>query len=260
MNCMLICRPPSARLAPWVEMLWACEDYVSTHRLERIMPNGRFQIVVDLFHDDAPSVIVGMSQHFGVIETARLKSMVGVLFRPAGAAAFLGAPAAEFREKEVSLELVWGAPARRLREQLQQARDAETRFSLVETALAARLSDRAEVHPAVQHALQRLYTDAHVLLVSKISHETGWSRRRIAQLFGEQVGLPPKVYCRIVRFQRVVQDSSEGRPLDWATVAAAGGYSDQAHLSREFREFSGLTPTEFLASARPFPNHVAIEA
>ena len=87
----------------------------------------------------------------------------------------------------------------------------------------------------------------------------GLSRRRFGELFREQVGATPKLYCRLRRFQEVVRRATTGSEIDWTDVAVAGGYCDQAHLAHEFRNFSGLTPGEYAAADRPFANHVPIE-
>jgi transcriptional regulator GlxA family with amidase domain len=93
----------------------------------------------------------------------------------------------------------------------------------------------------------------------RVARDAGLSRRRFAQLFREQVGLTPKLYCRLRRFQQVVRRIASGTPVDWAEVALEGGFCDQSHMGNEFRGFSGLSPGAFLAGERPFQNHVALD-
>jgi AraC-like DNA-binding protein len=78
-------------------------------------------------------------------------------------------------------------------------------------------------------------------------------------LFREQVGLTPKLFYRLHRFQGVLWQTALGAPVDWSDVALAGGYCDQAHLAHEFRDFSGISPTAYLASERTVVNHVPID-
>jgi AraC-like DNA-binding protein len=78
-------------------------------------------------------------------------------------------------------------------------------------------------------------------------------------LFREQVGLTPKRYCRLRRFQEVMRRIASGAPIDWAQVSLDGGYYDQAHMAHEFREFSGVPPGAWRASERPFRNHAVID-
>lgn len=86
--------------------------------------------------------------------------------------------------------------------------------------------------------------------------ESGYSHRRVSSVFREAVGLAPKVFCRVQRFQRAVASITAGRPL--AAVANGCGYADQAHLTREFRDIAGLTPSAYRAAAPAQPNHVPV--
>jgi methylphosphotriester-DNA--protein-cysteine methyltransferase len=83
--------------------------------------------------------------------------------------------------------------------------------------------------------------------IGRVAKDVGWSHRHLIAKFKQQVGLPPKTAARLVRFDRVWRRLDEGRPLDWGQLAADSGYADQAHLIRDFRQFTGTTPTDFLA-------------
>jgi transcriptional regulator GlxA family with amidase domain len=86
--------------------------------------------------------------------------------------------------------------------------------------------------------------------IGRIADEVGWSHRHLTTRFRQQVGLRPKTAARLVRFDGVWRRIDQRRPLDWGQVAADTGYADQAHLVRDFREFTGTTPIEFLAQTR----------
>ena len=114
------------------------------------------------------------------------------------------------------------------------------------------------LHHAVGYALGEFQRAPHIRGVIEVARDAGLSRRRFTQLFREQVGLTPKLYCRLHRFQDVVGKLTSGGLVDWADVALDGGYCDQAHLAHEFRAFSGFPLGDWLARERPFQNHVAI--
>ena len=254
---MLLAHRPAQPLAAWVEQLWYCEGYAVAHRKERVLPNGKFQMVIDLSDFSAPPLVVGMRSEFGVIETAGLRCMIGVVFRAGGARSLLNASADEFYNREIPLDLVWGAAASRLRDRLREAPTPAERFRVLEAALLNRAS-RLETHPAVRFALGEFQRAPHILSVLDVTREAGLSRRRFAQLFREQVGLTPKLYCRVHRFQDVVRKLTAGESVNWADVALAGGYCDQAHLAHEFRAFSGISPGAWLSRDRPFQNHMVV--
>jgi AraC-like DNA-binding protein len=273
MDLVLLAHKPIGLLAPYVETLWYCEGYPSVHRKERVLPNGRFQLVINLSDPPGPqhcagedgtipvasSLIVGMQSRFTVINTATLQSTIGVLFRPGGARAFLDAPADAFYNESVPLDSVWGTRANTLRDSLRETTTPADKFRKLEIALLQRMNTRLESHAAVRYALEEFARTPHIRRVLEVTREAGLSRRRFAQLFREQVGLTPKLYCRLRRFQGALHRIASGAPVDWADVALAGGYCDQSHFGNEFRDFSGISPGSYLASERSFVNHVAME-
>jgi AraC-like DNA-binding protein len=91
-----------------------------------------------------------------------------------------------------------------------------------------------------------------------VTAEIGLSPRRFIELFRRQVGLPPKVFCRVRRFQNVLQMVHQRTEIDWVRVALECGYYDQAHFIHDFQSFSGLTPSAYLAAATPHLNHVPL--
>ncbi len=246
---------PGNPLASCVEKLWYCEQYQVAHSKERVLPNGRFQLVIDLSDFGSPPLVVGMRTEYGVIETAGLQCMIGVLFRPGGARPFFDLPADAFYNLDVPLDLIWGTAARSLRDRLREAGTPYARFRVLEAALL-RAFRPVRLHGAVGYALGEFQRAPHIRSVLGVTREAGLSRRRFAQLFREQVGLTPKLYCRLRRFQEVVRKFAAGGPVDFADVAAAGGYCDQAHLANEFRAFSGISPGAWLSAERPFQNHM----
>ena len=84
----------------------------------------------------------------------------------------------------------------------------------------------------------------------------GLSAKRFIERFREQVGITPKVYCRIRRFQRAVTMATRGRQVEWTRVALDCGYFDQAHFIHDFRSFAGLTPSAYQSARTSFQNHV----
>jgi AraC-like DNA-binding protein len=256
---VLYTRRPGPPLSRFVDSIWYCENYQATHARERVLPNGAFDLILDLACGGAP-LVCGMRTQHCVIETAFLRAILGVVFRPGGARPFFDPPSDEFFNVDVPLDDVWGGDARRVVERLQAAPTPDARLDRIEAELVARLSQRAaEPHPAVRHALLSFTQAKHAGAVQQVASGYGLSRRRLGQLFREQVGIPPKLYCRLRRFQDVVQQIAGGGRVDWADVAIAGGYSDQAHLSHDFREFSGITPGAYLAADRPHANHVPLD-
>lgn len=100
-------------------------------------------------------------------------------------------------------------------------------------------------------AWQRLLITAGGVPIGRIAKEVGWSHKHLIAKFKQQVGLPPKTAARLVRFDQVWHRVDGHRQRDWGQIAADSGYADQAHLIRDFRQFTGTTPTAFLARLPP---------
>jgi transcriptional regulator GlxA family with amidase domain len=103
----------------------------------------------------------------------------------------------------------------------------------------------------VEHAFAQLVRSHGAVPVAELVRATGWSRRHLGARFREHVGLAPKAFGRVLRFRHAARElvRSDGRSL--AEIALDCGYYDQAHLNRDFREFSGRSPTELMAARLP---------
>jgi AraC-like DNA-binding protein len=186
-----------------------------------------------------------------VLEGDCAPSYLEVLLAPLGAYTLLGLPMDELSGQTVDLVDVLGATGRRLAEQLRETSSWRRRFALVDQYLLRRLERGPRPSPEVAWAWQRLVATGGAVPIGRIAHEVGWSHKHLIARFRQQVGLAPKTAARLVRFGGVWRRLGERRPLDWGQLAADAGYADQAHLVRDFRRFTGTTPTDFLARTLP---------
>jgi AraC-like DNA-binding protein len=183
---------------------------------------------------------------------------MGASLRAGAAGALLGVPVSELADRHIAIADLWGRRGRELHERLAETTTPQGAFEILEAALAARLRRPLLLHPAVAHALRAGSVGA--LHVNEIQRETGYSAKHFIALFRAAVGLTPKQYLRIQRFGRVLQQLAAGPPVTLGDLAAAAGYSDQSHLTREFRELAGITPTQYRpAGARSEHHHVAAD-
>lgn len=257
---------PSPPLAEFIEWFWYCED-VPTHDRARILPSGTVELVVNLRDDEvrlegpvrrrlSGAVVSGAYGEFLVIDPMQHASMIGVHFRPGGAAPFLGTAPGDLTDAHADLETLWGRSAIELRERLRAANTPAERFAVLEQMLVARLTRAPGRHRAVPIALVAF--EQPEVRVRDVAARVGLSQRRFIQVFAAEVGLTPKLYGRIRRFQRARSVVRLGASPDWARIAVECGYFDQAHLIRDFRAFTGFSPVEFLhhQSERVLPNHI----
>lgn len=252
-------------------MLWLADQPASPDAArEHVIPTGEMHLVfrlsdhpLRLFHDDDDAVghIVGAAIVAGPRSTFHVKDVstpvrsVGVQLYPWTAEALFGAPPDELAGRHLALEEVWGGAALRTREQLQEAPGPELQLDILEGVLAERLARVRRVHPAAAEAIERFRATSSV---SDVVRASGYSHRALVALFKRAVGLAPKRYCRVLRFQRVLRRIAANRHTRWTEIALAAGYSDQPHFVREFREFTGVTPEAYLKVFSGATHHVKV--
>jgi AraC-like DNA-binding protein len=255
---------PIAPLNRYIECFWWSRRDEPLERCEHMLPSGSAQLVFAL-HDVpvacwpnsrlvAPvrwsgSVVHGPQSRYYIAGAKPRGTVVGVSFRPGAAGALLGVPLSELLDRHITLDALWGQRARDLHEQLSAATDGTSAFRILERSLSARVDRPLLMHPAVAQVLASwsLGTTGPVR-IADIERDSGFSAKHFISLFRAAVGLAPKHYYRIRRFNAVLShiSATNGR---LAYVAACTGYSDQAHMTREFREFAGVAPSQYRPSS-----------
>jgi AraC-like DNA-binding protein len=195
-----------------------------------------------------PSAWVGgPSDSPDLVELGKRQTALDLKLTPLGAYTLLGTPPRQLFGAVVSLEEVLGSAGRDLVDRLRDASSWERRFDLLETFLLQGAETGPQPSPAVARAWSRLCSTAGMLSIGDLAAELQMSRRHLTATFHEQVGVPPKTAARLLRFARVRKRLQE-RPVQWAEVAQECGYCDQSHLNRDFNDFAGTTPSDFLGS------------
>lgn len=251
-------RSPPRPLATFVDVIWLCERRPEPWPQERLLPDGAMELVIDLAAPASTDVVSGPHSQFFLLDTTQRQQLVGVHFKPGGAFPFMPMPLFELRNLDAPLDALWGGMARELRDRLGEAKTDDERYAIVESVLFEQGRGRMQHHPAVDFALREFMRVPHGRTVADVARAVGLSQRRFIQLFAEQVGLTPKVFCRVRRFQAALQQAHRSRQVDWAGLAAECGYFDQAHFIHDFQAFSGLTPSAWASQRTEHLNHVPI--
>jgi AraC-like DNA-binding protein len=255
-------------------MLWLYDGWGASPQKERALPDGSVDLIINLAEDETRlydasdldrvqryggAIVSGPHSKFFVIDGEEQTSVIGAHFKPGGAYAFLGPPADELADRHVTLSDIWGRAARELRERVLEAPTPDAKLDVLEVELLARLADKRARHPAVGFALNEFRRGPSTRRVSDVSGEIGLSPRRFIEVFKQQVGLTPKLFCRVRRFQRVLRRIYRREEVEWADLALSCGYFDQAHFIHDFKAFSGINPTAYVAAGGRHQNHVPIE-
>ncbi len=264
--------PPPPELAPFVAHLWHFEAPAGgiAHARERVLPTGTMQLLVNLHEDELRSyhgdgyaqvrrtrgaTLGGVHAGHFAIDTAEQRAILGVSFKPGGARPFFAAPADALSEQDVELDQLWGRDGAVLRERLLEQSGPHARLRVLAGLLRARLSEPRAQDPAIAAAIAALEREVPV---ATVGDRLGLSPRKLIDRFSARVGMTPKRFAMVRRFQRVVATLASGKAPPWAELAVACGYFDQAHFIREFKAFSGLHPTAYVPIGPGAQNHVVL--
>ena len=257
---------PAAPLADHIDSFWIYEGTDSGRETESILPTGTLELVINLRQNElsffdgeqlervsrfSGAIISGAHGRGLIPENPQRINLLGVHFKPGGAFPFLGLPACDLADSHVDLETIWGPSAQLLRERICEAKTSDAKFRALEHALLRRMNGPVEQHYAVSSALEIFLNNRAAPRVIETAKYVGLSERRFIQVFKTEVGLTPKLFSRIQRFQRTRSLIHRDPSPDWAGLAIDLGYFDQSHLIREFLEFSGHSPTSYLNRPRP---------
>jgi AraC-like DNA-binding protein len=199
------------------------------------------------------AVLVGAHGRATAIDTAEQRRLVAVEFKPGGAAAFLRMPMSETRDRMVDLEEVWGRDGRLLRDRLCEAPTPTARLRTLETALLERITSTRD--PQISYAVTLLESGVSI---AEAGMRLGLLPKTFVRRFRHRVGLSPKRFARVRRLQHIVGSVAGRANVDWCTLAAEHGYTDQAHLIHDFRDLAGMTPAAYRPSSPQRRNHVPL--
>lgn len=250
---------PHPPLAQFINHLWYV-DLQAPYQQERILPTGTIELMINFggafrvvdksdpnkFDLNSRSWIAGFQTEYIINEPLGNTEMIGVSFKAGGAYPFFGFPISEFNDQVVSMELVWGISMEDMHEQLHAAPTLAAKFHLVEGWLCERLKvDWVTLRP-IGYAVQQIKDANGILSIRDLSTTMGFSQKHLISQFKKMVGVSPKVYARIIKFQNVLHTIDPSIPLNWTEIAQHCQYYDQAHFNKDFAAFTGMTPTDYI--------------
>jgi AraC-like DNA-binding protein len=261
---------PAAPLNAAVDCIWWSNRSDDSRVSEHMLPTGTAHLIFSLHdapitwappgrHNDLRSwtrgIVHGPQSSYYVTGPKPKGRVIGVSFQAGMAGAILGVPLDELQDRHICIEDLWGSRANELRERLATAPSPQAAIDVLERDLIARLHRPLLLHPAVAQALR----PALGVRVTEIQQRSGYSPRHFIELFRSNVGLAPKQFYRIQRFSTALASIARGR-MPLVDVAIASGYSDQAHLSREFRELAGVSPSAYSPASEGSEHHHVVVA
>jgi AraC-like DNA-binding protein len=262
---------PRKPLSDFVELFWYW-NHTPESTKERVLPAGTVEFVIRLKKDHTAvflakdihkaknlsgSTITGPQSEFFVLDKSQQDELIGVHFKPGGAYPFFGAPTDKFLNSHISLDDVWRGAAESFRSQLLEASTVNEKFQVLELRLLERLANSSVRHPAVAFALQELQRSSAPSLAA-IATTANLSSKRLTQLFSREVGVTPKLFARLQRFQNCLKRIEKRQSIDWLEIALGSGYYDQAHFNHDFLEFTGMNPSSYLKKKTAQLGHIQL--
>jgi AraC-like DNA-binding protein len=249
-------RPAPAALAPHV-LGYAGYKETAAGGFRRLEPSNDEVHLIFSFGPECRvpervrSFVAATDTRHAVVEHDGHQHGIELRLTPLGAHMLLGVPMDELTCRVVELDGLLGREADELTERMYEAGAWEGSFAVMDEWLLHRLAGARRPDPAVEHTFTRLVHTHGAVPIAELVQDTGWSRRHLAARFREHVGLAPKAFGRVLRFRHAAAElvRPDGRSL--AEIALDCGYYDQAHLNRDFREFSGRSPLELMAARLP---------
>jgi AraC-like DNA-binding protein len=257
---------PSPLLRPYVECFWVARSALPapTRRREILLPDGTTQLLFSFGGGyrrfEAPdtrqgveiagSHLVGMRTHGVFIEQQGLEDIFAIRFRAGGLSPFITVPPAAIVQQSISLDLLFGPIADELETMIFEATTTEERIAIAERVLLRLLAawePRADAQRHLRRAVARIHSSRGTISIERLGRDLGLSYRTMDRAFNRYLGIPPKRLARIIRFNYALSLIHRSAGACHARTALEAGYSDQAHMIRDFREFTHTTPTDFLA-------------
>ncbi len=258
---------PSSALADYTEIIGYWHAHVGYR--SRAVPRGAVTLIIDVgqrqqidFYaadgctrlDVPPAFVTGSHTDSYVSEMPADEPAMAVHFRPGGAFPFLGISLGELENAYVGLDDIWGRGGIELHERLIDAPTTAARFGILETFLLSQPWPSVRRHPGVAAAVDAIEANPSIQMAD-LRDLVGMTTKRLIALFRAEIGLSPKAYARIRRLQAALRLLGS---MSGAQVASEVGYFDQAHFVREFRSFTGMTPTQYTQQRLVLPSHVPV--
>jgi AraC-like DNA-binding protein len=250
--------PPIPQLARFVECFWSLESDAGPApvRPERILPDGCVELILNFGarfqehkensqKEDQPlNYMVGQMTRQILIAPTGSVQLLGIRFHPGGTFPFFRIPMQELTNRVVDLAAIVGAFERDLVARTGAARSLRLKIKAVEELLVDRLR-RCNPDSWLAGLATRIVQSGGQISVDTLATDAGVTSRQLERRFLREVGIGPKLLCRILRFQQIFR-AIDRNDSGWATTAAECGYYDQAHLIRDFQQFAGQAPSRLL--------------
>ena len=202
---------------------------------------------------------IGLWSQYWIVDWPQPVQFYGVHFKPAGVFPFLRLPLSQLHNQVVPVDAIWGRFAAEIRERLCAAPTPQVGLALLERILLERLAETPYGIDVVQYAIEQIDRQHGALSIRALSDYIGISQNHLGTQFKRMVGVPPKELARFYRFAHVIYSLDPTKEVDWGRIARQSRFYDLSHLNKDFVDFTGHSPSDYLHLRRRFhaenPDH-----
>ena len=264
---------PRFPLNQFVDHFIYYDGYKPDHSIDRFLPDGNTEIIIDF--DDRPQHIYdnqtlkeiqachhvwasGVRTEFITIPSGRHAAMFIIAFKKGMAYPFFPLPMNEMADRVVDADLLWRNDFAFLRERLREINEINLKFEAAEIFLLKHFQSRFVLNPAVEYALVEIVRRPDQINLARMNQNIGYSQKHFISMFKRQVGITPKAYLKVIRFQKAIKEIEERKEVNWTDISQDCGFYDQAHFINDFKFFSGFTPEEYVRRKNDILNYVPV--
>ena len=256
---------PSLLLSPYIKQYWAITDCLPANltHTQRIVPCGTIELNFYLgskpfsLHAERSipehSVVSGQLNGFYDIVVSGSLNMFSVTFHPFGALMFFNLPLNEFYNQTIALSQLLKDETHSVEDELSATSDFYKRITIIEKFLYLQLlkNNKPYIINRITDCINTIKNSGGMADIDQLASRACLSRKQFERHFNEYIGISPKTYLKIIRFQYSIYCKQLNPTTKLSNIAYDSGYFDQSHMINEYRKLSGKTPKEFFSECEP---------
>ncbi len=251
---------PKPELKPYIHQFWLLEsDFAIATDKSLIAPNARPKIMIPFknslltTHNGKTTVCREHDIYFIGIRDVPVTigsgngatGSIGIELTTAGAYRFLKTPMSAFTNNLFSFSDVFGKRGYELQQRMMNTEAPDKKADLIQSFLFGCLTHENRANLLVDHSVNMISSSFGMMEIKELVKRTGYSKRYLDMLFQNHLGISPKTFSTILRFQRFYKDMSHPGFCKPIKAQALESYYDQAHFIKEFKRYTGHTPLQF---------------
>lgn len=252
---------PRPELAKQVKTYWSLDSAGNDapHERERIFPDGCIELIFNHgdvfrkydsntdFHIQPRSFVHGQFKKYFELQATGRIGIFSARFHPAGLQPFITFDVDSFTGRTLSVAEIWGDEGRRLEKEMAACNSYEQQIALLEAFLLNKRNALKIDNAPVEYCVDAILENVGNVSIEQLAGELSISKRQLERRFTAAVGISPKLLARIIRFQNILQLIENKELKNFTTVAYEGGFYDQAHFIKDFKDFTGLNPKQYFS-------------